>query len=227
MIHYCWFGRGEKSKLARKCISSWKKYCPEYAIIEWNEDNFDVCMNGYTKYCYDNQKWAFLSDYARLVVIYEHGGIYFDTDVEVIRSLDDLRKHKAFAGFENDEYVASGLGFGAEPHNSAIRFMMDDYNPYLDGMHGTEGCPILNTRALEKIGLVKNGSFQELMDITMYPKEYFNPYNDPTGELNMTDNTYSIHWYAKSWMSKGKILQSNLTRPFHRIFGIDVFHRKK
>ncbi len=226
-IHYCWFGRGEKPELARKCISSWKKHCPDYEIIEWNEDNFDINMNGYTRYCYDNQKWAFLSDYARLAIIYEHGGIYFDTDVEVVRSLGELLQHKAFAGFENNEYIASGLGFGAEPQNSAIRLMLDEYNPYLDGLHGTEGCPILNTKALEKIGLIKNGSYQELLDITVCPKEYFNPYNDPTGDLNATNNTYSIHWYAKSWMSKTQILRSNISRPLHRLFGIDVFHRKK
>lgn len=225
-IHYCWFGRGEKPKLAEKCIRSWKKYCPDYEIIEWNEDNFAINMNGYTRYCYDNQKWAFLSDYARLAVIYEHGGIYFDTDVEVIRSFDDLLQNKAFAGFENEEFVASGLGFGAEPHNEAMRLMLEEYKPYLDGQHGTAGCPILNTSALEKIGLVRDGNYQELSDITVYPKEYFNPYDDPTGKLNSTRNTYSIHWYAKSWMSKAQILRSIITRPFHRIFGVDVFHRK-
>ncbi len=226
-IHYCWFGKGKKPKLARKCIDSWKKHCPNYEIIEWNETNFDINMNGYTKYCHGNQKWAFLSDYARLVIIYEHGGIYFDTDVEVIKSLDDLLQHKAFSGFENDEYVASGLGFGAEPHNSAIRLMLDEYNPYLNSLNGAEGCPILNTKALEKIGLIKNGSYQELKNITVYPKEYFNPYDDPTGTLNISDNTYSIHWYAKSWMSKTQILRSRITRPFHHLFGIDVFRRKK
>lgn len=224
-IHYCWFGRGEKPKLAEKCIRSWKKYCPDYEIIEWNEDNFDINMNGYTRYCYDNQKWAFLSDYARLAVIYEHGGIYFDTDVEVIRSFDDLLQNKAFAGFEDDAHVNSGLGFGAEHHNEAIRLMLVEYDTYLDGSRGTEGCPILNTSALERIGLVRDGNYQELSDITVYPKEYFNPYDDPTGKLNSTVNTYSIHWYAKSWMSRAQILRSIITRPFHRIFGVDVFYR--
>ena len=104
-IHYCWFGRGEKPKLAKKCIESWKKYCPDYEIVEWNEDNFDINQNEYTKYCYNNKKFAFLSDYARLMVVYKEGGIYFDTDVEVVRSFDDLLNNKAFVGFETDEYV--------------------------------------------------------------------------------------------------------------------------
>ena len=107
IIHYCWFGRGEKSKLAQKCIDSWKKYCPDYEIIEWNEDNFNIEMNGYTRMCYNQKKYAFLSDYVRLLVVEQYGGIYFDLDVELVKSLDDLLKHEAFFGFETDEYVAS------------------------------------------------------------------------------------------------------------------------
>ncbi len=91
-IHYCWFGRGEKSKKIKKCIESWRKYCPDYEIVEWNEDNFDVYQNAYTKYCYDNKKYAFLSDYARLLIVYFEGGIYYDTDVEVIKPINDLLK---------------------------------------------------------------------------------------------------------------------------------------
>ena len=111
-IHYCWFGRGQKPKLAQKCIDSWKKYCPDYEIIEWNEDNFDVNRNGYTRMCIEQKKYAFLSDYARLVVVAEHGGTHFDTDVELARSPNFLLTHGAFFGFETPEFVASGLGFG-------------------------------------------------------------------------------------------------------------------
>ena len=99
-IHYCWFGRGEKPKLAKKCIESWKKYCPDYEIVEWNEDNFDIHMNGYTKMCYEQKKYAFLTDYIRLLVVAEHGGIYFDTDVEVVHTIDDLLKYDAFYCYE-------------------------------------------------------------------------------------------------------------------------------
>ena len=111
-IHYCWFGRGELSTKAKKCIQSWKKYCPDYEIIEWNEDNFDVNQNEYTKKVYAEKKFAFLSDYARLKIVYEQGGIYLDLDVEIIKPFCDLLDNKAFFGFENNEYVASGLGFG-------------------------------------------------------------------------------------------------------------------
>ncbi len=96
-IHYCWFGRGEKPRLAQKCIASWKKYCPDYEIIEWNEDNFDVNRNAYTQMCYKEKKYAFLTDYLRLLIVEEHGGIYFDTDVEAVRSFDELLDNPAFS----------------------------------------------------------------------------------------------------------------------------------
>ena len=113
-IHYCWFGGAEKPKLAQKCIASWKKLCPDYEFIEWNENSFDVDQYAYTKYCYGAKKWAFLSDFVRLIAVYENGGIYFDTDVELVKQPDDLLNYEAFFGFENDDFVATGLGFGAE-----------------------------------------------------------------------------------------------------------------
>lgn len=224
-IHYCWFGRGKKTKLMERCIRSWRKHCPDYEIIEWNEDNFDLDMNGYTRWCYDNKKYAFLSDYARLVIVAEHGGIYLDTDVEVVRPIDPLLGNKAFFGFENDSFVATGLGFGSVAGGEAVKRMLAEYEPLLDGKHGTVGCPVLNTKALESMGLEKNGQYQKLGETVIYPAEYFNPYDDPTGKLNITNHTISIHWYAKSWMEKSKIIRSQITKPFHRFFGVDCFEK--
>ena len=217
-IHYCWVGRGPKSKKIEHCIASWRKYCPDYQIIEWNEDNFDVNRNGYTRMCYEQRKFAFLSDYVRLLVLEQQGGFYFDTDVEVVRPIDALCNHKAFIGFETDYYVNTGQGFGCEAHNPAIRAMLAAYDDFLDGSQGTQGCPILNTRALEGFGLVHNGEYQDLGAISVYPRDYFNPYDAPTGRLFQTPNTYSIHWYAKSWMKKRTILRSYLMKPVHRLF---------
>ena len=107
IIHYCWFGRNPLPPLAEKCIASWKQYLPDYEIKEWNEDNFDVCMNPYIEEAYHLKKYAFVSDFARFDILYEHGGLYFDTDVEVIKSFDGLLDHNAFFGFENDDFVAS------------------------------------------------------------------------------------------------------------------------
>lgn len=222
-IHYCWFGRGEKPKLAQNCIASWKKFCPDYEVIEWNEDNFDVNTNGYTRMCHEQKKYAFLSDYVRLYVVEKFGGVYFDTDVELLRPIEPLLGNEAFFGFENDQNVASGLGFGAEAGNPVVQAMLAEYNTLLDGEHGVTGCPTLNTRALVKLGLRLDGSYQQLTHAAVYPAEYFNPYDDPTGTLNKTKNTYSVHWYAKSWLSRGTVLRSTLTKPFHRLFGADCF----
>lgn len=222
-IHYCWFGRGEKPKLAQKCIASWKKYCPDYEIIEWNEDNFDINSNAYTKMCYDQKKYAFLTDYLRLLVINEHGGIYFDTDVEVVRNFDDLLDCGAFFGFETNEFVNTGEGFGAEAGNEIVKQMIKEYDQLLDGKHEMIGCPRLNTDALLKFGLVQNGKKQTVANSIVYPAEYFNPYNDCIGKLSKTQNTYSIHWYGKSWMDSKQRLKSKITRFFHRIFGKNCF----
>lgn len=223
IIHYCWFGRKEKPKLAQKCIASWMKYCPDFEIIEWNEDNFDVNMNGYTRMCYEQKKYAFLSDYARLCVVSEHGGLYFDTDVELIRSVDHLMNHDAFFGFETPEFIASGLGFGSVPHGAAIELMLSEYDTYLDGEHGTVGCPLLNTTALIKQGLRRDGSYQDLSGTIVLPIDYLNPYESNTGRLKKTANTVSIHWYSASWMTGKQLMRQKITRPFHRIFGTDCF----
>lgn len=220
-IHYCWFGRGEKPKLTQKCIASWKRFCPDYEIIEWNEDNFDVNANAYTQMCYEQKRYAFLTDYLRLLIINEHGGLYFDTDVEVVRSFDDLLNCGAFFGFETNQYVNTGEGFGAEAGHPVVWQMLKAYEPLLDGLHGTVGCPQLNTEALLKFGLRQNGQFQKLGDATVYPAEYFNPMDSTTGVLRKTKNTYSIHRYSMSWFPLQKRIRSKITQCIHRIFGAD------
>lgn len=223
IIHYCWFGGNPKPKLAEKCIASWKKYCPDWQIIEWNESNFDVNQNGYTKMCIEQRKYAFLSDYVRLKVVAEHGGVYFDTDVELLRRIDDLLANEAFFGFEAPDYVASGLGFGSVAHGTAIEAMLREYDFLLDGTQGIRGCPELNTSALEKLGLVKDGSLQTVAGALILPIEYLNPLESATGRLRKTHNTYSVHWYHASWMTWRQKLRSAITRPIHRIFGVDCF----
>ena len=128
VIHYCWFGGKELPELARRCIASWKQYCPAYQIIRWDERNFDVHANGYTRWCYENGKWAFLSDYARLAIVAAHGGIYLDTDVELIAALDPLLDHSAFFSMESPGMVNTGQGFGAEANHPAVLAMLQIYN---------------------------------------------------------------------------------------------------
>lgn len=229
-IHYCWFGRGEKPKLAKRCIASWKKYCPDYEIIEWNEDNFDIAAYPYAAYCYRQRKWAFLSDFVRLVVVEAHGGLYFDTDVELVRKPDFLLEHEAFFGFENDMHVATGLGFGAVPHHGTIVAMLNQYlrfEPDSIGNFPIICCPALNTAALVELGLQCSGRRQTVAGAEIYPAEYFNPYESSTGRLRRTKETVSIHWYSMSWLSKSIILRTKITRVIHRIFGEKCFEKIK
>ena len=170
-IHYCWFGRGEKPKLAEKCIASWKKYCPDYEIIEWNEDNFDMFVYPYTKYFLETQKYAFLSDLVRLIVIFENGGLYFDTDVELLKRPDDLLENEAFFGFETPEYINTGHGFGATKHHPVIKEMIQSYmelRPDENGEYHPIGCPTLNTQALVALGLLRNGQRQCIKGAEIY-----------------------------------------------------------
>lgn len=233
-IHYCWFGRGEKPKLAEKCIHSWKKYCPDYEIIEWNEDNFDINLNNYTKWCYENKKYAFLSDYVRLWVVYQQGGLYFDTDVELIRNPDFLLEENAFFGFETDGIEASnpknadinsGLAYGSVASGLALQAMLKEYEPLLDGEHGVVMCPKLNTAALEKLGLKRDGGYQKFSWGTVYPKEYFNPLESTTGRLKKTENTVSIHWYMGSCLSRYQKMRLMISKPLHRVFGVNFVER--
>lgn len=224
-IHYCWFGQNPKPKSVLKCIDSWKKYCPDYEIIEWNEDNFDVNMNGYTKMCYDLKKYAFLSDYVRLFVIEQFGGIYFDTDVEVIKSMDFLLSYDAFYCFETAEYVNTGEGFGSTAHSASICAMISEYNSLLDGTSGTQGCPVLNSAALEKLGMQRNGVRQTVANAIILPSDYMNPFDPATGKLTKTENTISIHWYSAAWLSPWRRLRTRLMRPIHRIFGKEFFRK--
>ncbi len=224
-IHYCWFGRGAKPELAQKCIASWKKYCPDYEIIEWNEDNFDINKNAYTAMCYKEKKYAFLSDYVRLLVVAEHGGLYFDTDVELLRSPDKMLESEAFFGFETAEYVNTGVGFGSVAHGEAVEAMIKEYDRLLDGTQGTVGCPVLNTEALLKLGLVQNGKQQTVCGAEIYPVPVLNPYESTTGRLKKTGDTVSVHWYAAAWMSNTQRLRSKITKPLHRLFGVNVFSK--
>lgn len=226
-IHYCWFGGKPKPKNVLKCIHSWQKFCPDYEVIEWSESNVDFTQYPYLQWCYENKKWAFLSDFVRLLVVYENGGIYFDTDVEVVKSFDNLLDCGAFYGFETNDFVATGLGFGAVKHHSSLKAMIGLYvnrQPDENGNFQMIGCPRLNTEALLSLGLARNGEYQELTDgVRIYPAEYFNPLESSTGRMNNSNSTYSIHWYMQSACSTMSKIRSKITRPLHRWFGEACF----
>lgn len=226
-IHYCWFGGKELPKLAQKCLESWKKFCPDYEIVRWDESNFDLTMNGYTRMCVAEKKWAFLSDYVRLWVVAHHGGIYFDTDVELLRSPDELLQNEAFFGFETAEFVNTGQGFGSVAGGEVVTAMLAQYDPLLDGEHGTVGCPRLNTAALLPLGLQQDGTRQNVAGADILPIDWLNPYESTTGRLNKTKNTLSIHWYTGAWLSPKQRVRLAISKPLHRLFGNDFMQRLK
>lgn len=208
VIHYCWFGGNPLPKDVKRCIKSWKKFCPDYQIIEWNESNFDYTDNLYAKQAMECKKWAFVSDYARLKIVYEQGGIYLDTDVELIRPLDDLLDFEVFFGFENnldkkEKEVATGLGFGTQKGNAVVKAMLEDYKniPFLkeDGTYDIMPCPERNTKALTHLGLRRDGSRQTIAGAEIFPGEYFCPIEYTSRKKCVTQNTYSIHHYHSSW----------------------------
>ena len=217
IIHYCWFGRGPLPELAQKCIASWKKYLPDYEIKEWNEDNFDVNIIPYTAEAYQAKKYAFVSDYARFWILYRYGGIYFDTDVEVIRPMDDIIERGNFMGFETDPKpqlkadsieasVNPGLSMGVAPGLGIIKKMLDYYEgrhfEFIPGGIGQLTIVHIATEVLRKAGLKQQQGIQQVDDMWIYPAEYFCPINLKTGRIHVRPNTRTIHHYAGTWQDK-------------------------
>ncbi len=225
VIHYCWFGGNELPELAMKCIDSWKKFCPDYEIKQWNEKNYDLDSSGYIKEAYKNKKWAFVSDYARLDIIYNNGGIYLDTDVELIGKLDEFLDEKCFLAAEREEYVNTGLGFGAEKGNVVIKELLDQYNE-IDIKSENENlflpCPIRNTEPLLKKGYkFSKDKIWRTKLVTVYPAEYFCPIDYVTGEKYITNLTKSIHHYSASWHNKEEEKIHKIQEKCIKVLGID------
>lgn len=239
-IHYCWFGKGKKPRQAIRCIDSWKKNMPDYEIIEWNENNYDVHKVPYIDQAYAAKKYAFVSDYARFDILYREGGVYFDTDVEVIKSFNDILEQGAFFGCEVDGSIDDsgcsdgligapyssfsirinpGLGMATEKGNQFYKEFLDMYEDMdffkPDGSINSVAVVRNTTNLLCKFGLKDISGLQEILGIYIYPSEYFNPLDSMTGEITMGSNTHSIHWYAMSWMNplqRTKIMLGRIIR---------------
>lgn len=210
VIHYCWFGGGKKPSVAKKCMASWKKYCPDYEIIEWNESNFDISLCPlYVRQAYDCKMWAFVTDYVRLKLVYDNGGIYLDTDVELIAPLDRFLDERAFFGCEHAHvnFIATGLGFGAEAGHPILKELMADYEamPFIreDGKQSLTPCPQINTPVFTRHGFTQSNEVQQLDGgVLVLPPEYLCPYDYVAKKLTVTENTVSIHWFSATWLPK-------------------------
>lgn len=223
IIHYCWFGRNPMPELAKKCIASWKRYCPDYEIKEWNESNFDLNYCDYVREAYDAKKWAFVSDVARLYALVTEGGIYMDTDVEVIKPLDILLKYHAVSGFETETTIQTGL-IASEKENSMLQEMLasyeDDHFILSDGTMDKTPNVVRMTNICKKYGLILNNEKQTVDTFIVLPKDYLCPKSIEKGTLKITENTIIIHHFDGSWLSDEERYHDELTRNIYRRFSI-------
>lgn len=225
-IHYCWFGGNPLPKSAKKCIKSWEKNLSDYNIIRWDESNFDIDSIPYTKEAYAAKKYAFVSDYARFWILYHYGGVYFDTDVEVLKPIDDIVEAGNFLGVEQQDdthiTVAPGLGLGAEKNDPLFKDLMEIYQSshFLcsNGMVKVQNIVEITTDYLIRKGLKNTNSIQQCCGFTIYPKDYFCPIDYDTRELKITENTRTIHHYAESWVPKSTRIKNAIGRMFGNKF---------
>ena len=233
VIHYCWFGGNPIPETLEKCIESWKRFCPDYEIRRWDESNYDVNACDYTKEAYAEGKWAFVSDYARFDILYRHGGIYLDTDVEIIRPIDDILKQGAWFGEEQSEtgsiLVAPGLGMAAEAGHPFYKRMLEQYarmhflNP--DGTHNRTTVVKYTTDLLREYGLKEETGVQCVEGIRIYPWDYFCPMEYRTGVITITSNTRTIHHYSASWLGKEEKTAHLVAQKAARLFGRKIGKR--
>lgn len=206
-IHYCWFGRGAMPQLAIKCINSWKQYLPDYEIVVWNEDSFDINSNRYVREAYESKKYAFVTDYVRLYALYHQGGIYMDTDVEVLKPLDSFLDDSAFTGCEDDMMCVTGT-MASEKGHSWIAKLLSDYDDRSfilpDGSFDkTPNTKVITDLTINEYGWKPKNIHQILKDgLNIYPFDVFCAKQWRTGKITITKNTHTIHHFSASWLSK-------------------------
>lgn len=222
IIHYCWFGPNPKPELVQNCIKSWKVHCTEYQFIEWNESNFDVHSNEYVKEAYEAKRYAFVTDYVRLYALYTYGGIYFDTDVEVLKEIDSFLHFEAFSGFESTDRIGTAI-MACRQGFPFFEELMHQYN--VRHFFNQEGTPDLTTNVqtttefLTGKGLNKNNQFQEIGGLSIFPSEFFYPKDFESGRLTISENTYTIHHYDGSWKTEEEEQLISEYKKFTNIFG--------
>ena len=228
IIHYSWFGGKEKSKFIQKCIATWKKNMPDYEIVEWNERNFRLEEHPFAKEAYEAKKYAFVSDYVRVYVMYHYGGIYFDTDIEVKQNFTDkLDGAKFVIAFELSDSLMTGF-FAAEKYNPAVKEILDYYDNIHfyqeDGTMRLTPNPIIFARETEKFGLVFNGKYQEIGErMKIYPNEIFGGYNVYDMIYTITENTVLVHHYTASWRTVREEIPVKLQKMMLKLFGVEFF----
>ena len=223
-IHYCWFGKGEKPGIVKKCIESWKKILKDYEIIEWNEESFDINSNTFVKEAYESGKYAFVSDYVRVYALYNYGGIYLDTDVEIYKEFsEEMLNNDSFWGFEEKNFIATST-IGAQKGNKLIKRFLDSYDGKcfykLNGEIDTLTNVAIVSNMVKELGIRLDGSYQRIEQVaTFYPQEYFSPYDYINCYSKATENTYAMHHYYKSWLPYSTRIKTNIKKVIAKIIG--------
>lgn len=228
IIHYCWFGGKPLPPLAQNCIASWKKYCPDYEIIRWDETNFDFEKYPYAKEAFEAKKWAFITDIVRLYALVEYGGVYMDTDVEVIKPLDQLLSYHAFSGFESDVSIPTGT-MAAEKGHPLFKELLNDYQDqhFLqpDGTYDLTTNVARITNTCLKYGLIRNNTLQTVNGLTLLPKDYLCAKDPGTKKLTVTENTYTIHHFDGSWHTPKERYVFHKTSIYRQLLPVKTSHR--
>lgn len=215
VIHYCWFGGNEKSQLIKNCMKSWREYCPDYKIVEWNEGNFDIQINAYVEEAYRLKKWAYVSDYVRFYVLYNNGGIYLDTDVQLLKPIDTLVEKGNFDGFANDRIVNTGLIMCCEKGDWLCKEVLDSYRGeafvWNDDPSKMFAIGRRVTSILKLHGLAEDGTLQNIGNYTIYPKYYFNP-TDGDMNVKIDERAFSVHHFAATWFPLSKKIKNSIRR---------------
>ena len=226
VIHYCWFGYNKLPNNTKRYIKTWRKYCPDYEIKEWNESNFNIDCCKFVRQAYNNRAWAFVSDYARVKIIYDNGGIYLDTDVELLKNLDFLLDNSFFACVSQIESLCnSGLGYGAEAGNPVVKKMMNIYESMEFDPDKKEqfACPYINDSVVKSFGYIKSDEVKTINGMTILPPRYMDPLSPGNSKNLLCEDTISIHHYSASWTS-GK---NRLKRKIFDKIGLDRVDRIK
>ncbi|MGI6248155.1 MAG: glycosyltransferase family 32 protein [Acutalibacteraceae bacterium] len=222
VIHFCWFGGGQKPEIVKRCMASWAKRLPDYELMEWNESNFNIDLFDFTRQAYNDKNYAFVSDAARAFVLNEFGGIYLDTDVEVFKNFDDLLDEEFFAGFEQGGYIGTCV-MGAQKNAAILKEYLDYYSSLSywqpDGKKHKDTNVVLLTKLLEEKGIKKDDSLQRVEGITVFPRTYFSPYDYINGENFISSDSYCVHHFAKLWLPRRVRLKAAIKKIVIKIVG--------
>lgn len=210
VIHYCWFGDNPKTELILKCIKSWEKYAPDFEIIEWNERNFNINEYAYAREAYSLKKWAFVSDVARFHILQSNGGIYLDTDVELIKPINELLDNEMFMAYDQRGRIAPGLIMGSVAGHYMLKKILEYYQAHhfkmANGLPNTTTVVTIVSSILEENSIDLNGLNFSNNHMRLYDMTYFDPYNFETKKISLKENTISIHHYEASWKSAKDIV---------------------